>query len=271
VSNRWAASLPLLARACHLEPTLAVTALTALLAADAGHPASTGVLVTSAVFTGQLSIGWSNDLIDANRDRSVRRADKPLADGRLDPRLVTGALLVAVPVCVVLSLLCGLSSGLTHLVLGVGSGWVYNLGVKATAWSWAPYLVAFGSLPAVVWLALPASEVPPWWLLAAAALLGVAAHIVNTLPDLADDEATGVKGLPHRLGNRRSRLLASAILAVASLTVVLGPGGSPPLWAWAGLALVVVLTAVAQTRRDRTAFHATIAIAFVDVVMLLAR
>ena len=40
----------------------------------------------------------------------------------------------------------------------------------------------------------------------AAAALGSAAHFVNVLPDLADDAATGVHGLPHRLGPLASRI-----------------------------------------------------------------
>src|SRR3712207_7375206 len=33
--------------------------------------------------------------------------------------------------------------------------------------------------------------------------LGVGAHLLNVLPDLEDDAATGVRGLPHVLGPRR--------------------------------------------------------------------
>jgi 4-hydroxybenzoate polyprenyltransferase len=247
-----------------------VTLLTALLAVDAGQPLGTGILVTSAVFTGQLSIGWSNDLIDATRDRLVQRKDKPIAVGSLEARVVRGALIVVVPLCVLLSLLCGVRSGLTHLVLGVGSGWAYNLGLKRTAFSWLPYAVAFGTLPAVVWLALSPPALPRWWLLVAAALLGVGAHLVNALPDLVDDAATGVYGLPHRLGARRAQPTAAAILVAASAVVALGPGRDPSWWVWGCLGLVVVL-AVAGLSAGRVAFRATVAIALVDVVMLLAR
>ena len=36
----------------------------------------------------------------------------------------------------------------------------------------------------------------PGWAVAAGACLGVAAHLANVLPDLADDASTGVRGLP---------------------------------------------------------------------------
>lgn len=261
----------LLVRACHPEPTVAVTALTVLLAVGAGATAGTTLLVTAAVFTGQLSIGWSNDLVDARRDKIVHRADKPVATGALAESTVRVALVVAVAACVVLSLLCGLRSGLTHLTLGVGSGWAYNLGLKRTRWSWLPYALAFGSLPAVVSQALSPPHLPPLWLMAAGALLGVGAHLVNALPDLLDDEATGVRGLPHLLGRRLSQRLATAVLVVASAVAVLGPGTRPPVWCWTGLAAIVALALLGLRSPGRLAFHVTVAIAVVDVVMLTAR
>ena len=45
------------------------------------------VLLTLAVFCGQLSIGLSNDAIDAPRDRAVGRTDKPIARGEVSERL----------------------------------------------------------------------------------------------------------------------------------------------------------------------------------------
>ena len=62
---------------------------------------------------------------------------------------------------------------------------------------------------------------------AAGALLGVGAHLVNVLPDLADDEATGVRGLPHRIGARRLPVVAAGVLAAGSLVVALGAGCHP--------------------------------------------
>lgn len=55
-------ALGALLRASHFGPTAAVTVLTALLALALGHGPSRAGLVTFAVFCGQLTIGWSNDL-----------------------------------------------------------------------------------------------------------------------------------------------------------------------------------------------------------------
>ena len=66
-----------LLRSCHPEPTAAVTLMITALAVTAGHSAGAVVLIGLAVLAGQLSIGWLNDLLDAERDRAVGRPDKP--------------------------------------------------------------------------------------------------------------------------------------------------------------------------------------------------
>lgn len=261
--------LPSLARACHPGPTVAVTTLTALLAAGSGHGLGTGALVTAAVGTGQLTIGWSNDLVDAGRDRVVGRLDKPVARGEVPEAVVRLAVGVAGFLCVALSLACGAASAAVHLLLGVASGWAYNLGLKRTAWSAVPYAVAFGALPAVVTLALPAPSWPAPWVVVAGALLGVGAHLLNALPDLADDEQTGVRGLPHRLGAQVVRRLAPTVLTVASAVALIGPPGRPSPWAWAVFAMCLLLAAVAVVGRGRTPFGAAVGIAALDVAALV--
>jgi 4-hydroxybenzoate polyprenyltransferase len=261
--------LPALLAAAHGGPTLAVTTLTALLAVAADLDLGTGALVTAAVLAGQLTIGWANDLLDADRDAAVGRADKPLASGQLSHGLVVGCLAGAGVVAVVLSFAAGWRTGLVHLGLVVAMGHAYNLGLKATPLSWLPYAVAFGSLPAVPALAAPDHAWPAWWLMAAGATLGVGAHLLNTLPDLADDARTGVRGLPHRMGETASRVAAAVVLAAASAATVLGPGDPEP-WAWAALGVVGVLALVAALGRGRTPFRAAVAVALVDVVLLVA-
>lgn len=257
--------------ASHPGPAVAVTAITALLAAGLGHGLRSGAVVTAAVASGQLSIGWSNDLMDAARDRQVGRRDKPLARGDLTERGVRTAVVASLVACVAFSLSCGLRAGLVHLLLVVASGLLYNLGLKSTAWSFAPYAVAFGSLPAVVGLALPHPVLPPAWVIVTGALLGVGAHLLNALPDLGDDALTGVKGWPHRLGARRVRLLAPVLLFAASAMTVFGPGTPVPAWAWAVMGGALVLGGVAATKSGRVPFVAAVCIAVLDVVALALR
>ncbi len=260
-----------LVRACHPEPTVAVTALAALLAIADGAGVAELTLLVLAVLSGQLVIGWSNDLLDANRDRQAGRTDKPLATGGLGARTVTSALAASAVSCVALSLLLGWAAGAVHIMLVVGSGLAYNAGLKGTLWSWLPYAVAFGSLPTVVTLATVPAEVAPTWMMVVGALLGVGAHLVNALPDLDDDEQTGIRGLPHRLGALASQRAAMAVLVAASVVAHVAPAGPRPWWSWGGLALVLVLAVIGLTGRGKTPFRAAVLIALVDVGTLVLR
>ncbi len=254
--------------AAHPGPAFAVTLLAGLLAGAVGLGPGGIALVVLAVLTGQLSIGWSNDLIDLARDRAVGRTDKPLVDGRVSEQTVRVACAVVVLATIPLSLACGWLAGAVHLVCVV-SGWAYNLGLKSTAWSWLPYAVAFGGLPAFVSLTENADSMPPLWLPLAGALLGVGAHFVNVLPDLADDAATGVRGLPHRLGGRWSQTVAAAVLVAAAVVIVVGAPVESDVVAVVALTGTAVLAAVALLAHGRTPFRAAIAMALVDVAMLV--
>lgn len=253
----------------HPGPAVAVTVLAALLALAADLEGSTAVVLVGAVLAGQLTIGWGNDLLDAERDRAVGRTDKPLAAGRVTRSQILAALGAAGLACVALSLALGWRSAMLHLLL-VSMGHAYNLGLKSTVWSWVPYAVAFGVLPGVVSLAGEAAEAPAWWSVGAGAVLGVGAHLLNVLPDLADDAASGVRGLPHRLGARASQLLAAALLGAASLLAALGPAGGPSWIALVALVAVAALNAVAGFGSGRRPFQAAILIALIDVALLVA-
>lgn len=257
-----------LVRASHPGPALAVTTLTAALATASDLAPGRTVLVTLAVAAGQLSIGWSNDLLDRERDSAVGRTDKPLVSGRLDPSVVRGACGAALVGTGVLSVACGVVPGLVHLGC-VASGWSYNLGLKATVWSWLPYAITFGGLPVFVVLAAPGAAPPPPWMVAAGALLGVGAHLVNVLPDLADDAATGVRGLPHRVGPRWTPPLAVAILTVASLVIAREAEALPVTVMVVALAAVAGLAVLTLVAGGRTPFRAAMGIALVDAVMLV--
>jgi 4-hydroxybenzoate polyprenyltransferase len=261
-----------LVQACHPEPTAAVTAITTALAVSAGRGGSSGV-VAAALLSGQLSIGWSNDWIDADRDRRTGRVDKPAALGAVPPGRLRSAALTAATLCVPLSLLMGWRAGFVHLV-AVASGWAYNLGLKSTALSWAPYALSFGLIPSIVTLGLPHSPWAPAWAGAAGCLLGVGAHLANVLPDLEDDAATGVRGLPHRLGAAGSAALSAVLLLAATGLLAVGPGHPGP-WGAAALVVAALVTGVglALARRpgSRAAFRAVLVVAAVDILLLLAR
>jgi 4-hydroxybenzoate polyprenyltransferase len=255
-----------LARAAHGGPAVAVTVVAGLLAVTADLSLTDTVLVVAAVLTGQLSIGWSNDLVDVSRDRAVHREDKPLATGDLPVSTVRAACAVALVATVPLSFACGVGAGVVQLVC-VAAGWAYNLGMKSTVWSWLPYAVAFGGLPVFVTLTGSGGDLP-LWVPVAGALLGVGAHLVNALPDLDDDLATGVRGLPHRIGARWAAPVATAVLVLASLLICVGASLTEHWAAWVSLLGVAALAVVAVTGRGRTPFRAAMGIALVDVALL---
>jgi 4-hydroxybenzoate polyprenyltransferase len=259
--------------ACHPGPTVVVTVFMTALAASAGHDGQRCLQVAAAVLAGQLSVGWCNDAVDARRDREAGRYGKPVVSGTVSASTVGAASLVALALCVPLSLACGLLAGSAHLA-GVGAAWAYNMGVKATTLSWLPYAVGFAALPSFVVLGLPGSPRPAWWVVLAGALLGVGAHLGNVLPDIGSDLAMGVRGWPQRLGPARVRLLMPVPLVAASAVIVLGrpgPFGAAGLVALTVAVLTAVSSAVVGRRRVRVPFIAAIVVAAVDVAMLVSR
>ncbi|MGI8417614.1 MAG: UbiA family prenyltransferase, partial [Nakamurella sp.] len=217
---------------------------------------------------------WSNDVIDADRDAAVGRTDKPLAVGSIDRRLTmvaTGvALLATVVLSAVLAVLGGVMAALAALLIVV-CGWAYNLGVRSTVLSFLPYVVAFGVLPAVATLALPSHPWPAWWAIAAGSMLGVAAHLVNVLPDLRQDALTGIRGLPHRIGATPSTIGAALLVVGAAAALLFGPAGAVPAWRWIafGVLLAAGIGTAAVVRRpgSRLLFSMLIVGAAIDVVL----
>ena len=258
-----------LLRAAHPEPTVAVTALATAVAASAGRSASGCLLVAAAILTGQLSIGWSNDVIDARRDTAAGRHDKPIAAGTITTRTVQVACAVAVALCVPLSLAHGWRAGLAHLVT-VAGGWAYNVGLKRTVFSVVPYAVSFGALPAFIALGLDGHPLPRPWVVVAGALMGVGAHFLNVVPDLGDDLAAGVRGAPHRLGERGARAGGALFLAAAAAVVTFGPGGDVPAWAFGGFALAAALSLLAAVGSPRLGSRAPFLLSLVTAAVAVA-
>jgi len=256
-----------LLRSCHPVPTVAVTAVATALAVLARRDAPGVLLVAATVLAGQVSIGWLNDAVDAGRDRVAGRTDKPVAAGALARSTVAAAAVLAAVASVPLSFAAGgVGGGVLHALV-VGGGWAYDLGLKSTAVSLVPYAVAFGALPAFV---VAPVVTPPWWLVAAGALLGSAAHFANVLPDLEADSATGVRGLPHRLGASGSVVATVLLLLSASATLVLGPpGGVRPIGLVLGAVAVLALAVGVCGGARAVLFRMVMAVAVVDVLLLL--
>ena len=211
------------ASATHLGPTVAVTSFTAVLAVAAGAGWRT-LLIAAAVLAGQLSIGWSNDFLDAGIDRAAGRLDKAVVRGTVSEAGLLRAAGLAAAISVPVSLANGLAAGAAAITT-TACGWAYNLGLKRTVASPLPYAVAFALTPPV-FVALSLDRSPQPQVVLAGGLLGLCAHFTNAVKDLDADAATGVRGLPQRLGARRSGLVSASLLLIAALVLLL-PGDSP--------------------------------------------
>jgi 4-hydroxybenzoate polyprenyltransferase len=256
--------------ASHPGPSLAITAMATVLAAEAAPSGFGPVLVAPAMLAGQLSVGWSNDACDAARDIAAGRTDKPVARGEISVR----ALWVAAVVSVVAAL--AMAAAISLLTMGilallVGAAWAYNLGLKSTPWSGLMYLLGFGPLPAYAASTLPGQPAPRFWVCVAAALLGLGGHFVNVLPDLTADLRSGVRGLPQlvaaRWGPGAARAAALALLLSASVLLVLEASPARRWVAIAGLSVSCVLAVAGALGTGRTPFRAALAIAGTDVVV----
>ena len=201
------------ARAAHFGPTMLITAISFLLASRLWWEGPAYVIAFT-VFLGQLLIGWSNDIYDYQDDLKHNRVNKPLVSGQLKIEKLRRATFILLPFAVIANLLgpLGIKGGAVYL-LGVGCGIAYNFYFKFSPLSPLPYAIAFAALPSSV--AISKDVNPPLWMLVGGALFGMAAHFINVIKDMDQDQASGIKGLPQRLGKAKS-------IAAATILIVLG-------------------------------------------------
>lgn len=258
--------------ASHPGPSLAITAMATVLAAEAAPTGFGPVLVAPAMLAGQLSVGWSNDACDAARDVAAGRTDKPVARGEISVRSLWVAAIVSVVAALAMAAAISLLT-MGILALLVGAGWAYNLGLKSTPWSGVMYLLGFGPLPAYAASTLPGQPAPRFWVCVAAALVGLGAHFVNVLPDLTADLSSGVRGLPQlvaaRWGPGAARAAALVLLLSASALLVVEASPARRWVAVAGLCVSCVLAVAGAVGTGRTPFRAALAIAGADVAVFV--
>ncbi len=258
----------------HAGPTLVVTALALALGVSVGLEPWRLAVLTTAVFCGQLSVGISNDTIDAPRDRAVGRTDKPLARGEVSTRTSWTAAASTLALALILSAPLGWRMLAAH-ALTLGCAWAYNAGLKSTAISIVPFLVSFGAFPSLAPLAAAEPAYAGGWAWIAGAALGAAVHLTNVLPDLGDDRRTGVRGLPHRWGARVSARVAAVAVVGGAVAVLLGPVSgdltavTAPSWAFFAAVCVAAAFVLAAATPVRAAAGAPTRAVF-RLVMLAA-
>lgn len=208
-----------LLKASHFGPTLLVTAIAT---SFAGYYWWEGpaLVIGFGVFTGQLVVGWSNDLYDYEDDLKHNRVKKPLVSGIISREYLIKWLRFMVPFSFVANLLgpLGFKGGLVYM-FGISMGVAYNFYFKYNVFSWLPYALAFAALPSCI--AISKDINPPVWMWLGGAIFGSAAHFINVIKDMDQDRASGIGGLPQRLGKRYSIVAAVVLIGLGIITLFL--------------------------------------------------
>ncbi len=215
------------ARLIHPFPTalnVAATVALAFVATDGHPPAGRLLLMAVAMFTAQAAIGTTNDCVDRDLDARAKPW-KPLASGLVSMRFAVLLAVALTALAVVLGAALPLGGWLL-LLLGLAAGLGYDLALKRSRLSWLPYAVAIPTLPLWAWASLGEWRPVLLWLVPPGALLGLALHLANTLPDLERDAELGVRGFAHALGKPAAIAVcwssyAAALVLVLALAPVL--------------------------------------------------
>jgi 4-hydroxybenzoate polyprenyltransferase len=228
----------------HLWAVVIVVAATGafgLLAADGHPPAGRFALLLLGMLGGQLAIGALNEWCDREMDAAAKPW-KPIPAGDVSPRSALGITAGGLLLMVVAA---GLLGGWELLVLAIaiGSGLVYDLGVKRTPFSGLPYLVALPLVPIWAWLVMDRFQPRLLWLYPIGALLIVAIHLAQVIPDIQGDRRLGERGLAVVLGERWASILLWVAAFASTIVVAIGAVwlGNRPL---AGVAAACVIAAV---------------------------
>jgi 4-hydroxybenzoate polyprenyltransferase len=209
-----------LLKAAHFGPTLIVTAISFAIATYYWWEGPAYV-IAFGVFTGQLVVGWSNDLYDLDDDLKHHRNKKPLVSGLITKQYLQKWLRFMLPFSFAANLFgpLGIKGGLVYM-LGIACGVAYNFYFKFNLLSPLPYAIAFAALPSSV--AISKEINPPLWMLFGGALFGMAAHFINVIKDMDQDQASGIKGLPQQLGKTKSFAAAAVLIALGIVALFVG-------------------------------------------------
>jgi len=208
----WFGKLRGLLKASHFGPTLLVTAISFGFATYYWWEGPAYV-IAFGVFTGQLVVGWSNDLYDYQDDLSHNRKNKPLVSGQITEELLQNWLKWVTPFSFIANLFgpLGVKGGLVYM-LGILCGVAYNFYFKFSVLSPLPYAIAFAALPSSI--AISKDITPPVWMWLGGALFGMAAHFINVIKDMKEDQISKIGGLPQRLGSKNSIWVAVILIAI---------------------------------------------------------
>ena len=172
----------------------------------------------------QASIGSLNDWVDVALDAG-RKAGKPIPNAHATRQ---EALLIAVTglaVGVGLTWPSGLAATAVVLV-GVGCGYLYDLRLSRTAWSWLPFAVGLPLVPVYAWLGSTGDLPPLLRLVPIGVLAGAGLALANGLADLERDVAGGIETAATKLGRGRAWTVHAGLLVAAIGLALLSLPGS---------------------------------------------
>ena len=208
-----------LKQACHFGPTVIVSSI-AFAFGTYYWWEGPAFVIAFTVALGQLVVGWSNDLYDYKDDLAHGRTKKPLVSGLITPQYLTKWLRFMVPFSFIANLLgpLGIKGGLVYM-FGIAWGVAYNFYFKFSAFSPLPFAIAFAALPSSITISKDIT--PPLWMLLGGSIFGMAAHFINVIKDMEEDQVSGIQGLPQRLGTKKSVIVAITLIALGVLALYL--------------------------------------------------
>ena len=239
----------------HPGPSLLVTGVLVAIAGLAGHglPEGTRILqLVGAMLPVQLCIGVINDVVDLPAD-AVAKPHKPLVRGVMARSTATG-LGVALGA---LGLGVAATINIETLALdaaALGAGLAYDLGLRRTPLSWAPWWGGMAVLPLEGYASVGSIPSRLLVLVPLSGLIAIGLHFANALPDIGDDRLAGRRSLPVLAGVDRSRWAGPVALAVAGVLAVLvaGPLGQAGAVFFSGVGVLAIgVFAVVATRSRR--------------------
>jgi 4-hydroxybenzoate polyprenyltransferase len=244
-----------LVRIVHPFPSALDATAAIAIALIAGAGLSSAVRLGLGMLCLQFAIGIANDMADASAD-ALGKPDKPLPAGLLTSRQAGVAFLATGAAGLGSAASMGVAA-LTVGILGLADGLLYDLRLKGTALSWAPFAVGVGLLPVYGWWGATGSWPAALWSVAATAVLvGIALALANAVADLEKDRRSEVRSVATALGRGRTLVLNSvlmlAIQTIALATAVsLGAGVWAQVASLAGVCLGWLGVGLASTRSER--------------------
>jgi 4-hydroxybenzoate polyprenyltransferase len=196
----------------------------------------------------QASIGALNDVVDAAIDAG-RKVGKPIPNGHATQHEAVAIAATGLALGVALTWPSGLGAT-TVALAGAGCGYLYDLRLSRSAWSWLAFALGLPLVPLYAWVGATGGVPGPLLrLLPIGALAGAGLALANGLADLERDLAGGIETAAGKLGRARAwtvhagLLVAAVGLALVSLPAsVSGTGGGGrlivPIALFGGVALI---------------------------------